>query len=441
MTDSESNKKNVKGFAGLSSRVSDVSEDAARAVEARQATSPAPPAADARHAQPARAAQKSAQVESSPAPSKSGKTGLAWVAVGVAVFVIWMANSGSGNHVQPPATSDATPPLTPIAPRAALDGAAPAVSEERMPPVGRNNVLGIPEIRWCKREKIRIDAIEVVMNHAVELELGTFNAKVDDYNSRCAEFRYRRGQVEQVDQEMAAQRESIATMSQSQWYQAWAGASDAPAADPAPAERADEPEPRAFGSGWGAKPEPARSQIDISLDEQESIDSACGGQKILYGQTAYDKCVSKKTAALKNAPRNIDLTALSASERESIKSACGGQRILEGPAAYNACLSSKLAALKAGPRDIDLSALSPSERESIESACSGQKILDGPASYNRCLSRKLASFKSGPRNVDLSNLSDSRRESIESACAGQKILEGPAAYNNCLTQKIRTSEK
>jgi hypothetical protein len=428
----------ARGFAGLSSKVSDVSEDAARAAKERQAIAPAPPSPDARPSQPARAAQKSAQVESSPAPSKSGKTGWAWVVACVAVFVvIWMADSGSRNHGQSPAARDVTTtPLTPMAPGAALDGAAPAVSDERMPPVGHDNVLGITEIRWCKREKVRIDAIEIVINHAVELEVGTFNAKVDDYNSRCAEFRYRRGQVEQVDLELAAERESIATISQSQWYQAWAGASDVPAAAPASVERTDEPQPSAFGSAWGAKPERAPSQTDLSQEEQASIDSACSDQKLMYGNAAFDKCAAKKIAALKVGPRNIDLTALTASERESIESACSDQKLVGGPADYNACFVRKLSALKTAPRNIDLSELSQWERESMESSCSDQKLVEGPAAYNRCMSRKLAALRAGPRTVNLSTLSEGRRASIESACSDQKLVEGPAAYNKCLMQKL-----
>lgn len=375
----------ARGFAGLSSKVSDVSGDAA---DAPQAVSPAPQATAPRPTQPA---QKPAQAKSTPA-SKSGKTGWAWGVACVAVFVIWVANSGSGNNSQPPVPSDAATFAAPTA-SAGMDGAAAAASDKRMPPVGRNNVLSIPEIRWCKREKIGIDAIEDVMNPAVELEVGAFNAKVDDYNSRCAEFRYRRGQVEQVDRELADQRESIAAASQSQWYQAWAGASDGYASDPVSAERADKQLQGAFGSAWGAKSEPGAARTELSQDEQESIDSACGGQKALYGQAAYDKCVSKKISALKSGPRYIDLTALSLAERESIESACGGQRTLDGPAAYNRCLSTKLASLTAGTRDIDLSSLSEAQRESIENACSGQKLLEGPAAYNRCLTQKLGRLR------------------------------------------------
>lgn len=432
MTDSESNKKRAKGFAGLSSMVSDVSEDAARAPAAPEATPRVSQATESLPLQyPASAKPKPAQAELSPA-ARSSKTGLAWIAAGIAVFVIWMTSSGSGDSSQPPLTQ--SQPATTFLPDAAIGAATNAdlaTSDEQVPPVGRNIVLGIAQIRWCKREKIRINAIENVINNAYEREVGIFNARIDDYNSRCAEFRYRQGQVEQVERELATQQESIASTSKTEWIQARAGTSA-----PLVAERNDEPVPFTIGQSHGERPEPAASQMFLSDDEQQSIDSACADQKTLNGEAAYEKCASKKKSTLASGPRHIDLTGLSAPERESIESACSAQKILQGPAEFNACLLRKLSSLKAGVRNIDLSALSQSEQESMESACSAPKLLEGPAAYNRCLSKKLASLKAGPRNVDLSNLSDARRESIESACSGQKLLEGPAAYNRCLTQKL-----
>ena len=434
MTDSESNKKKAKGFAGLSSMVSDVSADATLASKAEQAAPPTAPALDPPTPQHAQA--KPVQAESSPAP-KSGKTALACIVAVVAVFVIWMANSGSADHGQPPAADGgATAPDTPMASAvSATSDVAATVFDEQMPPVGRNNVLDITQIRWCKREQLKIEAIEGLINNAYEREVASFNAKVDDYNSRCAEFKYRRGQLEQVERELVAQRGEIGTTSQMQWSQAWVHPPDAPVA-----ARNDEPEPFLLGQAHGKTPQPASQvaapDMGLSEEEQASIDSACADQKLLYGDAAYEKCASKKKSSLNAGPRNIDLSALTAPERESIESACSDQKLVHGPAQYNACLVRKLSALKAAPRNIDLSELSQSERESMESSCLDQKLVQGPAAYNRCMSRKLASLRAGPRNVDLSNLSEARRGSIESTCSDQRLVQGPAAYNKCLTQKI-----
>ena len=433
----EHSEKGARGFAGLSSKVSDVSADTAHAGEVQEAHPPVPPVTDAHPQQPDRTSPLSANEASPPSP-KSGKAAWGWGIFAITVFAIWMANSGSGHQGQPSSTNGPEmTPLTPIAPEAALDAAAQAVSDEQMPPIGRENVLIAPQIRWCKREKIRLDAIEGVVNNAREGEVIGFNARVDNYNSRCAEFRYRRGALEQIEREIAPEREAIASAAKREWVLTWAGISNAsvPNSDPGSGQ-ADELQPNTFGNGLSSRSEQAASRQELSQEEQDSIDSACADQKLVYGNTAYEKCAEKKKSALLAGPRNIDLATLNASERESIEGACSDQKIVRGPAEYNLCLVRKLSALKAGPRNIDLSDLSPPEQESIVSSCSDQKLVEGPAAYNRCLSRKLAALRAGPRNIDLSNLSEARRASIESACLDQKLVEGPAAYNRCLMQKI-----
>ena len=171
--------------------------------------------------QPAKPEPRSVPAESSP-PSGSGSFGFGWVIVGVIVLVIWIANSGTGNKSQPAPSYSPPPSYSSPAPAAApAPTPAPAVpvSDEQKPPVGQDNVLNIPQIRWCKREKIRIEAIESVINNAYDHEVDKFNAKASDYNSRCGKFRYRRGDVEQVDRELAYERESIASKEKSEWVQ------------------------------------------------------------------------------------------------------------------------------------------------------------------------------------------------------------------------------
>lgn len=208
MTDSGRNGKKGKGFAGLETMVSDISEDvekAAQTVSPKAAAPEPPPSEPSPQPQPARPEPRPAPGKSSP-PSGSGRPGLGWVIAGVIILVIWIANSGSGN--KSPSTSHPSP--NPSAP-------AVSISDDEQPPIGHNNILSIPQIRWCKREKIRIDAIESVINNAYDYEVNRFNARVSDYNSRCGEFRYRRGNVEQVDRELASERYSIAAAAKSEW--------------------------------------------------------------------------------------------------------------------------------------------------------------------------------------------------------------------------------
>ncbi|MGZ5232327.1 MAG: hypothetical protein ACXWC3_20100 [Burkholderiales bacterium] len=440
MTNLHTGKKG-KGFAGLDALVSDVSDiPEERAILAsspvevpvfeRQVPEPAtravPPKPQARPAGPAKA-------------TDTEKAAYFWVAVCLIIFTIWVFNSGSrsSHHVDAPVLTEAPTQSSPPALEAAPTSPAPAPTalDERMPGVGYNNVLGIPEIRWCQRQQIEIDAIQTIVSDERAYEVEHFNAKVNDYNSRCGNFRYRRGHLEQVQQEFALERESIASKAKSQWMRSALGLDEATEATEAPAKNSEASIPE-------RRVDPPRSTESLSIAslnsaERESIESACSGAKVLEGHAAYEKCLVKKLAALKTAPRNNDLSSLSQTERDSLESACSGPKLLDGPAAYNKCVAAKLTAFHSAPHNIDLSMLNETERTSIESACSGPRLLDGPAAYNKCLASKLVAFRSGPRNIDLSWLNDTERQSLESACSGPRLLDGPAAYNKCLTKKLK----
>ena len=51
------------------------------------------------------------------------------------------------------------------------------------PPVGRDNVLNVAQIRWCLREKIRIETLRTQATTNSKIE--QFNRLVSGYNSRC----------------------------------------------------------------------------------------------------------------------------------------------------------------------------------------------------------------------------------------------------------------
>jgi len=78
----------------------------------------------------------------------------------------------------------------------------------KKPPVGAYNILSVPQIRWCLRERIRIESIRNLPRTKTEVE--AFNRKVDDYNIRCGSFQYSRDALEQARREVKANRERIA---------------------------------------------------------------------------------------------------------------------------------------------------------------------------------------------------------------------------------------
>ncbi|WP_312165419.1 hypothetical protein [Massilia timonae] len=451
-------KNTNKGFAGLGNKVSDVSD-----VDAARSTVPAAPSAPqskplAKPAQP----DTNASATSVPPfqPRKTHETALKddskatktaayfWGTVAVIVLAFWVLGDGSSSRsperIELSSTDTSNSPTTEEIGHTPAPAPEPVESNpsrpESKPAVAQGAVLNVPEIRWCKRRQIELESIQGILDGERQSEVAAFNSMVEDYNSRCSNFRYRRGNVEQVEREFASESAIIKKEAQSVWVRTVLGLDKENDADlDLEPEMDSEPDDRS-ASRAPAKPSAQNSTLTIdslNSDERESLESACSSAKVLEGPAAFARCQKGQLAKLASSPRNIDLSALNRDELESIESSCSQQKVLYGPAAYNKCLVTKLAAWKTAPHNIDLSALNRDEYDSIQSSCSQQKVLYGPAAYNQCLSSKLAAWKTAPRNIDLSTLNPDERDSIESACSTPRVLEGPAAYNRCLTKKLK----
>lgn len=92
---------------------------------------------------------------------------------------------------------------SPVPPR------APGRPSEVKPPTGRNNVLTQAQIRYCLAEQIRIDAAEAIVSEYSESDVDQFNELVNDYNSRCGQYRYRAGSLENARAEVEPHRASL----------------------------------------------------------------------------------------------------------------------------------------------------------------------------------------------------------------------------------------
>lgn len=456
------NEKPGAGFSGLESMVSDVSRDVEAAARApsQQKTEAKAKATESQRSEasaqttPESPQSGSAEPRSTPASELSGGKWLLGI-VGTVVVLWLIATSGKQDtpqYMAPPASEptplpipapSGPPPLAvpPPAPKQPLALVVPpttsGTAQGQKPPVGSGLVLEREQIRYCLSEKIRLDAIETVLNDTRRGEVDKFNVLVEDYNSRCGNFRYRRGLLESVRSEVEAQRSELENAAQTNWLRSALGLRTPPSSQRQPQDK----QARSEGASRGAadtrtgKDRSATSN-DLNSEEVASIEAACYLEKQVSGPAAYKQCVSNKIAALKRGPRNIDLSGLSREERSSLEAACYLDKQTEGPAAYNQCLSNKLSALKGAPRNIDLSGLSRDERASIESACYLDKQTEGPAAYNRCVASKLNELRKAPRNIDLSALSYDQRASIESACYLDKQTEGPAAYNRCVRDHL-----
>ncbi|NLV45894.1 MAG: hypothetical protein GXY07_15500 [Candidatus Hydrogenedentes bacterium] len=76
------------------------------------------------------------------------------------------------------------------------------------PPAGTNYVLSIPQICWCIREDIRLDAMR---DYITNFNVDFFNDLVNDYNARCAKFLYNNNDLEYAHQIVEGQRINIET--------------------------------------------------------------------------------------------------------------------------------------------------------------------------------------------------------------------------------------
>ncbi|WP_223855118.1 hypothetical protein, partial [Ralstonia solanacearum] len=171
-------------------------------------------------------------------------------------------------------------------------------------------------------------------------DVDRFNAMVADYNSRCSNFRYRRGALESARSEVERFRAQIETDGRGRFSR---GASVAPRPEvsqsivPRATTQKDESTQR----------QSALDLSDLTSDEQQSIEMACLGPKVNAGPKAYDACVKKHLASLKANNRRPDLTRLSSDEQQSIEMACLGDKVNNGPAAYNRCVQGHVNSLGA----------------------------------------------------------------------------------------------
>lgn len=230
-------KKAGKGFAGLSTMVSDV--DATIETHAASDTSAAraPAAGSTGRPLTTRTAddQEPRQYADPSPPSSGGASGLNWI-LGVAAVLgaIWLFSESSKKPSTRPTTSYSDPaPTTNAAPapRAMPAAPPPAASRpsrltEEKPPPGRNNVLGVAEIRYCLAEDIRMEAAKPVVNDFIDADIDRFNAMVEDFNSRCGSFKYRKGALESARSDVEAMRSTLQSEGRRRFQTTTSGTTD-----------------------------------------------------------------------------------------------------------------------------------------------------------------------------------------------------------------------
>lgn len=226
MTSEKEKQTASKGFSGLSSLVSDVDSAVANAKQ----ESARPSGADAESV-PASAEEP--DVEHQPnrsatsQPPDVSSTGKWLLGIAAVIGMLWLFSSGSEDKNIPvpakPRVASVPSSPTPLQiPSASVkDPFADLVVQERAPvqvsarpteerpPVGTDNVLNYAQLRYCLSEDIRIGVAKTAVNSYSESDVDRFNAMVNDYNSRCGQFRYRRGSLESVRSDIERYRSTL----------------------------------------------------------------------------------------------------------------------------------------------------------------------------------------------------------------------------------------
>lgn len=171
-----------RGFSGLAALASTISPAPTLPPEVQPVKPPAP----------------SVRPQPEAAPSKpSGIGNKLWLA-GIAVAVVYGIVSSQGSRT--PITSSAPAPTSQPRPSPSTPSyTAPTyVAAESRPAGGAGNILSQGELRYCLTEKIRLEAMNDLVQDGTSNQIRRFNEQVDDYNSRCVRYRYREADMSSV---------------------------------------------------------------------------------------------------------------------------------------------------------------------------------------------------------------------------------------------------
>lgn len=188
------NKDQGKGFEGLQS-LGAKSPEVPAPVERKPERPVLPPAWQ----------DNSSQQTAQPAPIHSQTAASPWrywvIGLGIlgaiVVLSVWVGNQSSSNGPYSPSSETG---YSSVASESTQADPAPEPAM-RMPPVGNGLVLGSEQIRYCVYEDRRIKGAEKVVNSYNQWSVDTFNAMVEDYNSRCGHYQYRQGALTPIERE------------------------------------------------------------------------------------------------------------------------------------------------------------------------------------------------------------------------------------------------
>jgi len=222
-----------KGFSGLGSLVSDIDKEMPP-VPAPVQSKPEPNPPPVHEGEPISSVASSAASNTSvhSSKTKSGSSLWKFLLIGIVILFIWFGISKKEVPPPPPPPAPAAPQTSSGVPDVSAPYPSPAPTttqsavpssnraesqipesatftggaQEEIPPVGDGLTLYPKQIKWCLSEKIRMSAWKDSVNNYSESSVDAFNVGVSNYNSRCSHFRYRRGTLESIKEQVEANR-------------------------------------------------------------------------------------------------------------------------------------------------------------------------------------------------------------------------------------------
>lgn len=120
--------------------------------------------------------------------------------------IIAVASQDGGRSSSSYSTSTYRPA---VAPTVTIAPATAATQEEVKPLPYGNAVFSQGNVRYCQFESARITAINTMMMNESDRVISLFNQVVDDYNSRCSNYRYYENDLTVVQRELTVGRTQI----------------------------------------------------------------------------------------------------------------------------------------------------------------------------------------------------------------------------------------
>ena len=85
------------------------------------------------------------------------------------------------------------------------------------PPIGSGLLLDASQVRYCVTEEMRLNTIFPLVDKQSDQAINRVNARIQDFNGRCASAKYGPGMSQRARKEMEAHRASIEGSARLQW--------------------------------------------------------------------------------------------------------------------------------------------------------------------------------------------------------------------------------